>query len=128
MKLLLDTHAFLWAVMQPESLSSKVRRLLENPATEVIVSSASAWEIATKFRLGKLPGAKALIVDFDDVVRRLGANVMAITHTHALRAGSYRKIHRDPFDRILVAQAEIEGLPLVSKDRALRRFGVDPLW
>lgn len=128
MNLLLDTHVFLWAVMQPGELSPKVRTLLENPANALLVSAASAWEIATKFRLGKLPSAKAVVGDFDDVIRRLGAQVLPITHVHALRAGGYRQGHPDPFDRILAAQAEIEGLSLVSKDRALRRFGVELLW
>ena len=128
MTYLLDTHAFLWAVMQPEELSSKVRRLLENPANALVVSAASAWEIATKFRLGKLPSAKAVVGDFDDVVRRLGAQTLPITHVHALRAGGYRQGHPDPFDRMLIAQAQIEGLLLVSKDRALRQFGVELLW
>lgn len=128
MSYLLDTHVFLWAVMQPGELSQKVRRLLENPANELLVSAACAWEIATKFRLGKLPSAKAVVGDFDEVIMRLGTRVLPITHAHALRAGGYRQRHRDPFDRILVAQAEIEGLPLVSRDRALRHFGVDLLW
>lgn len=128
MRVLLDTHAFLWAAMQPERLSPKVRRLLETAATEVLVSAASAWEIATKFRLGKLPGAKSAVADYGDVVRRLGAQPLSITTAHALAAGSYPQLHRDPFDRILAAQAQIEGLPLVSKDRALRVFDVELLW
>jgi PIN domain nuclease of toxin-antitoxin system len=125
---LLDTDVFLWAAMQPGELSSKVRRLLENPANALVVSAASAWEIATKFRLGKLPSAKAIVGDFDDVTRRLGAQVLPVTHVHALRAGGYRQGHPDPFDLMLIAQAEIEGLPLISKDRALRQFGVELLW
>lgn len=128
MSYLLDTHAFLWAVMQPGDLSPKVRRLLESPANELVVSAACAWEIAVKFRLGRLPDAKAVVDDFDDVVRRLGARTLSITHTHALRAGGYRQRHRDPFDRILAAQAELEGMPLISKDRALRQFDVELVW
>lgn len=125
---LLDTHVFLWAAMQPGELSPKVRRLLENSANVLVVSAASAWEIAVKFRLGKLPFAKAVVRDFDEVTSRLAAQVLPISHVHALRAGGYRQDHRDPFDRILIAQAEIEGLPLISKDRALRQFGVELLW
>lgn len=128
MKLLLDTHAFLWAAMQPAELSPRVRGLFEDPANGLVVSAASAWEIATKFRLGKLAGAKVIVNDFDDVVRRLGAAVLAISHTHALVAGSYPQSHRDPVDRMLAAQAQVEELPLVSKDRALRQFGVNLLW
>ncbi|MDE2150041.1 MAG: type II toxin-antitoxin system VapC family toxin [Gammaproteobacteria bacterium] len=125
---LLDTHVFLWAVMQPDLLSTKVRKLLENPATELVVSAASTWEIAIKYRLGRLPDARPVVADFDAVVRRLDARVLGISHLHALRAGEYRQLHRDPFDRVLAAQAEIEGLPLVSRDPALRQFGVDLVW
>lgn len=127
-RVLLDTHAFLWAAMQPERLSPKAHRLLETAATEVLISAASAWEIATKFRLGKLPGAKSAIADYGDVVRRLGAQSLSITTAHALTAGSYPHEHRDPFDRLLAAQAQIEGLTLVSKDRALGQFGIKILW
>ncbi|MGH8146709.1 MAG: type II toxin-antitoxin system VapC family toxin [Rhodanobacteraceae bacterium] len=128
MILLLDTHAFLWAVMQPQQLAPKVRKLLENPVTEVVVSAATVCEIATKFRLGKLPSAAPIVAGVDEVVRRLGARWLAISHAHALKAGQYPQPHRDPFDRILAAQAEIEGLPLVTRDRALRQFGVDIVW
>ena len=128
MKLLLDTHAFLWAVMQPDNLSKKVRRLLESADTELIVSAASAWEIAIKYRLGRLPDAKPILADFDEVVRRLDARMLAISHTHALRSGSYPQNHADPFDRMLAAQAELERLPLVSRDTALRQFPVELVW
>ncbi|HET7662243.1 MAG TPA: type II toxin-antitoxin system VapC family toxin [Rhodanobacteraceae bacterium] len=126
--LLLDTHAFLWAVMQPDKLSSKVRKRLENPSTEIILSAASAWEIATKHRLGKLPSAKALLADFDEVIRQLDARMLAVNHVHALKAGGFRQSHRDPFDRMLAAQAQVEGLTLVSKDTALLQFGIKLLW
>ncbi len=128
MKLLLDTHVFLWAVMEPRLLSAKIRRLLEDPTTGIVVSAASAWEIATKFRLGKLPGAAAVVADYAAAIRGMQAQRLAIRDNHALRAGSLRQAHRDPFDRLLVAQAEIEELVLVSKDRALRQFGVTLLW
>lgn len=126
--LLLDTHVFLWAAMQPRKLSSKVRTLLEEPSTEVIVSAASAWEIATKFRLGKLPSAQAVVTDFDDVVRQLDAHTLAVNHRHALMAGGFEQPHRDPFDRILAAQARLEEMPLVSKDPALPQFGAEIVW
>lgn len=92
------------------------------------MSTASAWEIATKFRLGKLPGAGPLIADFASLMLKLRAADLPISREHALRAGSYpQQAHADPFDRMLVAQAEIEGLTLVSKDRALRQLGVELL-
>ncbi len=128
MSFLLDTHAFLWAVMQPGELSTKVRKLLENPATDIVVSAASAWEIATKYRLGKLPSATPIVADIDDVARRLGARWLAVNHRHAIRAGAYPLAHKDPFDRMLAAQSELENLPLVSKDRALRKFRIEQVW
>lgn len=127
-KLLLDTHTFLWAAAEPGELSTKAHRAIRSSANELFVSAASAWEIATKFRLGKLPDAKIVVENFSAIVLKLRASDLPITRMHALRAGSYPHAHGDPFDRMLVAQAEIEGLPLVSKDRALRQFGVELLW
>ncbi len=92
------------------------------------MSAASAWEIATKSRLGKLPGAGAVITAFSALLLELHAADLPITRACALRAGSYPHPHADPFDRVLAAQAEIGGLMLVSKDRALRQFGVELLW
>lgn len=128
MSLLLDTHVFLWAVMQPEKLSASVRERFEDPATELIVSAASAWEIATKHRLGKLPSAAPVVAQFDDVVARLHARVLAVTHRHALLAGGFEFPHRDPFDRILAAQAQLEQVWLVSKDPALSGLGAEVIW
>jgi PIN domain nuclease of toxin-antitoxin system len=125
---LLDTHAFVWAVMQPSELSPGVRTLLENPETEIFISAASAWEIATKFRLGKLPSAAPIVADIGGVVARLGARWLAIDQAHAMRAGGYPQSHRDPFDRILAAQAEVEALILISKDPALLQFGAKIYW
>lgn len=128
MKLLLDTHAFLWASAEPGKLSTKARRAITSSENELFVSAASAWEIATKFRLGKLPDVEIVVQNFPAIVLTLRASDLAITPAHALRAGGYAQAHADPFDRILVAQAEIEGLPLVSKDPALRQFGIELLW
>jgi PIN domain nuclease of toxin-antitoxin system len=114
--------------MQPGELSRKVRKLLENPTTDIVVSAASAWEIATRFRLGKLPSATPIIDNIDEVVRRLGARWLAVNHAHAMHAGNYLHAHKDPFDRMLAAQSELEDLPLVSKDRALRKFGIKLVW
>lgn len=128
MRLLLDTHAFIWAVTEPSRLGTKARRAIQHADNEVLVSAASAWEIATKHRLGKLIGVDAIVADFCAIIRRLQATELAIGHAHALMAGNYPHPHGDPFDRMLAAQAQIEGLTLVSKDRALRQFAVDLLW
>ncbi|HET8898960.1 MAG TPA: type II toxin-antitoxin system VapC family toxin [Rhodanobacteraceae bacterium] len=128
MRLLLDTHAFLWAVAEFGGLSSLARKSIQDSRNELFVSAACAWEIATKFRIGKLPGALPILQGFGAILHRLQAVDLPVTREHALRAGSYKHEHRDPFDRMLVAQAEIEALTLVSKDRALRQFGVELLW
>jgi len=127
-RVLLDTHAFLWAVLEPGKLTRSARDVLESEATEVIVSAVSAWEIATKYRLGKLPGAISVMENYAAAIQGLKARQLSITPAHALKAGSYSQSHRDPFDRLLAAQAEIEGLTLVTCDAALEQFGVARLW
>ncbi|EAR20251.1 type II toxin-antitoxin system VapC family toxin [Nitrococcus mobilis] len=128
MKLLLDTHVFLWALMAPENLSPSVYALLEDDDTGVFVSAASAWEISTKYRLGKLPGAARVVADYSMAISGLQAEPLPITTSHALKAGLWSAPHRDPFDRMLAAQAAIESLPLATTDRAMRQFGVQLLW
>lgn len=125
MRLLLDTHIFLWAVLEPERLRSSVRATLQDPKTELLVSAASAWEIATKFRIGKLPGAKAVVADYTRIVSELYAESLPITPAHALKAGGWEVPHRDPFDRMIAAQATIEALPLVTTDPAMKLFGIE---
>lgn len=125
MRLLLDTHAFLWAVGQPARLSSRVADAIADPAHEIVVSAASAWEIGTKHRLGKLPGVEPIVQDFGGVVARLGAVLLPVDHTHAMYAGTMPWSHRDPFDRMLVAQAILTSSALVSRDEAFS--GVESL-
>ena len=117
---LLDTHALVWAVSDPIRLGAEARKLLENPATAVYVSAASAWEIATKVRLGRFPEAEIVSDQFDEIVTRLRAEPLPITAKHALRAGRLDWKHRDPFDRILAAQTMLSGLTLLTRDQALR--------
>ncbi|MER3482298.1 MAG: PIN domain nuclease [Meiothermus sp.] len=128
MRLLLDTHAFLWAVLEPGKLSRKVRARLEDTATVIVVSSASAWEIATKYRLGKLPSAATLVGGYAQAIAGLGAEELTISSAHVLKAGSWTANHRDPFDRILAAQADLEGLPLVTGDPVIAHFAVQTFW
>jgi PIN domain nuclease of toxin-antitoxin system len=128
MKILLDTHAFLWALVEPNKLSPRTRQLLEEDSTEVIVSSASAWEIGTKLRLGKLSGVKRVVADYAEALHGLQAVQLAITSDHALKAGSWKVEHRDPFDRMLAAQSALEKLALVSCDPAMKQFGIQVIW
>lgn len=116
MRLLLDTNAFLWAVRDPTKLSPQVAELLTDRNNELIVSAVVPWELAIKYRLGKLPEAGPIVTDYAAVLLRLGASSFQITHTHTLQAGLLNWEHRDPFDRLLAAIAIMEGLPLVSKD------------
>ncbi len=127
--LLLDTHVLIWAVSEPDRLSPHARELIEDPANALLVSAASAWEIATKHRLGKLPGSARLVSDYRGALGRLGARSLVVTDEHALAAGSLSHAHRDPFDRMLAAQAVIEDLEIVTTDRLLAELpGVRARW
>jgi PIN domain nuclease of toxin-antitoxin system len=127
MRLLLDTHALLWWVMDDERLPAGLDPLLNDPDTEAFVSAASAWEIAIKARLGKLePGP--LGQGFAAAVERQGFLPLPITLEHAERAGALPPHHSDPFDRMLVAQAHAENLHLVSGDGVLDHYGVVRVW
>ena len=127
MRILLDTHIFLWAVTTPEKLPARVLTLLEDQSTVVVVSAASALEIAAKYRLGKLPGAANVVADYAGAIIGLDAQELAISHRHALQAGRWDVAHRDPFDRMLAAQASIEAIPLATVDPALPQFGIELL-
>ncbi len=128
MKYLLDTHTLLWWWSDDPRLSLAAREAIGNEDNLVLVSAASAWEIATKHRIGKLPGAEGLLVRFHDLVLADGFEHLPMSHLHALRAGTSAAAHRDPFDRMLAAQAQLEGAVLVSADAALRAFPVTLLW
>ncbi len=118
MTLLLDTHVLIWALAAPHRLPASVRGRVADRRESLVVSAASAFEIATKHRLGRLPEAAALVHSFDEQVDRLGADLISIEARHAITAGSLDWAHRDPFDRMLAAQAMSEGFELVSADVA----------
>ena len=128
MTYLIDTHVLLWAVFEEERLSRTARRLLRDPDNRILVSSASAWEIATKHRLGKLPDAGVLARDVFGWVQRIGFEELPITLRHAQKAGEWPQPHRDPFDRMLAAQSALEAIPLVTSDRAFGAFAIDLAW
>jgi PIN domain nuclease of toxin-antitoxin system len=128
MRYLLDTHVILFALLEPHRLSQIVRAILEDRTIELHVSAASAWEIATKHRLGKLPLAGQVAPEIEHHLRRMGCTELPITVAHARLAGAINSRHRDPFDRLIAAQAILEGLPLLGNDSAFPGLGVQPIW
>lgn len=128
MKVLLDTHTLLWAMLAPDSLSQRAAEVVADEANTVFVSAASAWEIATQVRLGKLSGAEDLEHDLAELLDEAGYTALPITIADGLRAGRFAADHRDPFDRMLAAQALALGIPVVSIDAKLEVFGVERLW
>ncbi len=126
--LLLDTHALLWCWLDDPVLSPSARDAVTDPDNAVFVSAASAWEIATKFRLGRLPDYEGAILRFNEFTMDAAMRHLPVTYQHGLRAGSYPADHRDPFDRILAAQAELESLVLVTRDPAFQDFPVSVIW
>jgi len=124
MKVLIDTQCWLWMNASPEKLSHKTRALLMQQNTDRLLSAASIWEIGIKYQLGKLP---LPVAPADYVPARLTLTKtlpLAISATHALRAGSLPALHRDPFDRMIVAQALVEGVPVLSSDGQLDAYGI----
>jgi PIN domain nuclease of toxin-antitoxin system len=128
MRLLLDTHAFLWWVLDDPRLSTTGRELIADPATEVLFSAVSGWEIAIKARTGRLDLPKDVPGFVLDQLRRNRFSVLPIELRHTLRAHGLPEHHRDPFDRLLVAQAEIEAVPLLSRDPLLAAYGIELRW
>jgi PIN domain nuclease of toxin-antitoxin system len=127
-RVLLDTHALLWWTQDDPRLSRKARTALASFGTEVYVSAASAWEIATKVRIGKLPGAEALAADFPARLQMLSFRELPITVEHGQRAGLLPGLHKDPFDRMLVAQAQAENMPVVSNEEIFDEYLVRRIW
>jgi PIN domain nuclease of toxin-antitoxin system len=128
MRLLLDTHALLWSFNSDPSLSAEARRVIEDGSNEIFVSAASAWEIATKVRLGKLPTGYDLILDLNSYLMQLGFESLSVSTKHAVRAGMLPGGHRDPFDRMLIAQSQTEDLPIISNDRTFDHYHVHRIW
>ena len=126
-KVLLDTHALLWWLEGGKQLSRRARSVIQNPETTVLVSAASAWEIAIKSASGRLQ-AKPLVADFEKQLMEEGFSELPIFSRHALRAGLLKSPHKDPFDRMLAAQAEVENLPIISKDESFDALGVRRIW
>lgn len=128
LKLLLDTHALIWWLAGDEALSLRAREAMADEANSIAVSAASAMEVATKFRIGKLPRAALLARDFETIVAAQGFSELSISVTHARLAGEMNIAHKDPFDRFLIAQAQVEAMVLVSNEALFDGFAVQRLW
>lgn len=128
MRLLLDTHALLWWLFDDERLGAGARAAIAEPANAVFVSAASAWEIATKHRLGKLPEAGDVPTELERYLREARFAALPVDLPHALAAGALPGPHRDPFDRVLIAQALAEKLVVVTRDEVFREYGAKVLW
>ncbi|WP_420633409.1 type II toxin-antitoxin system VapC family toxin [Candidatus Palauibacter sp.] len=128
MRVLLDTHAFLWWLADSGRLSRPARRVIADETNDIVVSAASAWEIATKYRIGRLPGSETVALDVVGHIAGQGLRELPISVTDAERAGRLPGPHRDPFDRMLAAQALVRGLSLVSADAVFDRYGVARVW
>lgn len=128
MKLLLDTHAFLWILADDKHLSPKARRRLDDPRNEVFLSIASVWEMAIKIGLGKLRLDDALEVLVDRGARDNRIALLPITKLHALAVAALPDHHRDPIDRLLIAQANAEDMVLIARDSAFDDYAVRRIW
>lgn len=128
MRVLLDTHAVLWWFAGDERLPERARVVIDDEANVVHLSAASAWEIATKVRIGKLPHAERLAANLTRWIADQGFTPLPVTVEHGQRAGSLTGSHADPFDRMLIAQAQIEQLTLVSNETLFDAYGITRIW
>jgi PIN domain nuclease of toxin-antitoxin system len=128
-KALIDTHVLLWALGEPDRIPRATRELVLDGSLEIYVSAASAWEISIKQKSGKLIGAEGLVLGYPEQLERLRAREVAVTGRHGIVAGQLGWAHRDPFDRMIVAQAMLESLPIITADQVLAGFdGVRTIW
>lgn len=128
MRLLLDTHVLIWWFLDSPRLPEKIKALIEQPNASMLVSAASGWEIATKFRIERFQEASELAQDFPYYVRRWGFEPIPITLQHSQVAGLLPTVHKDPFDRMLAVQSILESLDLISADPALAQLGAKVVW
>lgn len=128
MKVLLDTHALLWWLFDDPKLPPAARAVIASADTTVLVSAASAWEIATKHRLGRLPEAGDVATNLPSYIRKARMTELAISIAHADLAGSLPGPHRDPFDRMLIAQSRLEEAPVITVDAVFADYRAEVIW
>ncbi len=128
MNLLLDTPCWLWMQASPEKFSARARGILDDPDNVLLLSPVSAWEIASKYALGRLTLPVPPAEYVPSRMKSSGVDALALQHSHALQVASLPWHHQDPFDRLLIAQAQVEGLPILSADRRLAAYDVELQW
>ncbi len=128
MRLLLDTQTWLWMQASPERLGARSTALVADPDTDLLLSAASSWEIAIKYRLGKLPLPTTPARYVPDRMRSSGVDPLPVTHAHTFRVAELPEHHRDPFDRLLIAQAQLDGLTVLTADPMFAKYEVDVRW
>lgn len=127
MEVIADTHVLVWAFNEPSRLSNRANSILTSTDNTILVSAAVAWELSIKVNLGKLD-ALALVTGLTQILQRVGFTELPVSIAHATRAGLLPLYHRDPFDRLLVAQAQDLGIPILSADELLDRYDVKRVW
>jgi len=127
-KLLLDTQCWLWMQASPQHFSSTARALVDDPDNVLLLSPVSAWEISTKYALGRLTLPIPPAEYVPSRMKSSGVDSLALQHSHALQVATLPWHHRDPFDRLLIAQAQVEGIPILSADRKLAAYDVQVCW
>ncbi|MEP7379528.1 MAG: type II toxin-antitoxin system VapC family toxin [Chloroflexota bacterium] len=125
MRYLLDTHVWLWLAARPERIQPDVLAELQRASTQLLFSAATSWEIAIKWTLGRLPLPEPPAMYVPERIRQFNAIGMAIEHAHALQVATLPRHHRDPFDRLLIAQAQLESLPIVTADPEFDAYDVE---
>ena len=128
MTFLLDTCALLWWWSEPDKLSRRVLDFLKNPQNDCYVSAASAWEVSTKYRIGKYPAGIRVVSQWETSLAIDGFRELAIGFSHALKAGMLPSDHRDPFDRMIAAQSILENIPVITSDQEIGRLGAQTIW
>lgn len=128
MKYLLDTHTFLWAIGEPENLSKKVLEIIENTDNEIFTSVVNTWEICIKYSIGKLNLKKDPEKFILDEINEAGFQILDIKLNHLFPLTRLPDFHKDPFDRLLIAQSQIEGLPILSNDPLIKKYKTKVIW
>ncbi len=128
MRLLVDTHTLIWAVDDPTKLSGPATTALQNTANDLLLSAATVWELAIKIGLGKITLAHSYRLWIDNAIADLGLVILPVTVEYADRQAGLQNHHKDPFDRLIISQALVEGIPVICADAIFDTYGVTRLW